>query len=57
MSKSIITILVYVLGVIFSALFLDVWSEETSFKKTILIFIWTIIFLITLFYADKHGKK
>ena len=57
MSKSIITILVYVLGVIFSALFLDVWSEETSFKKTILIFIWTIIFLITLFYADKNEKS
>jgi hypothetical protein len=57
MSKSTITILIYILGIIFGALFLDVWGAETSFVKTILIFIWTIIFLITLFYSDKHEKK
>ena len=57
MSKSTITILIYILGLIFAALFLDVWSAETSFVKTISVFIWTIIFLITLFYSDKHEKK
>ena len=44
-------------GLIFGALFLDVWGAETSFVKTISVFIWTIIFLITLFYFDKHEKK
>jgi len=57
MNKSIITILIYILGVIFGALVLDIWGAETSFIKTISVFIWTIIFLILLFYIDKHGKK
>jgi len=57
MNKSTIAILVYMLGIIFGAFFLDVWSAETSFIKTISVFIWTIIFLITLFYFDKHEKK
>ena len=57
MSKSTITILVYILGILIGALFLDIWGAETSFIKTISVFIWTIIFLITLFYADTHEKK
>ena len=57
MSKSTITILIYILGLIFAALFLDVWSAETSFVKTISVFVWTIIFLIALFYFDKNEKK
>ena len=57
MSKSTIAILIYILGVIFGAFFLDVWGAKTSFVKTISVFIWTIIFLITLFYSDKHEKK
>ena len=57
MNKSTIAILVYMFGLIFGALFLDVWGAETSFVKTISVFIWTIIFLITLFYADKNEKK
>ena len=57
MSKSTIAILVYILGIIFGALFLDLWGAETSFLKTISVFVWTIIFLITLFYFDKNEKK
>ena len=57
MSKSTITIIIYMFGLIFGALFLDVWGAETSFIKTISVFLWTIIFLITLFYSDKHEKS
>ena len=57
MTKSTIAILIYIFGIIFGAFFLDVWSADTSFVKTISVFIWTIIFLITLFYSDKHEKK
>jgi|TARA_B110000881_G_scaffold136489_1_gene120236 hypothetical protein len=57
MSKSTIAILVYIFGIIFGAFFLDLWGAETSFAKTISAFTWTIIFLITLFYSDKHEKK
>jgi len=57
MSKSTIAILIYILGLIFGALFLDIWGAETSFIKTISVFIWTIIFLISLFYSEKNEKK
>jgi len=57
MSKSTVAILVYMFGLIFGAIFLDIWGAETSFIKTISVFMWTIIFLITLFYSDKHEKK
>ena len=57
MNKSTIVILIYILGIIFGALVLDIWGAETSFIKTISVFIWTIIFLITLFYADKDEKE
>ena len=57
MNKSTVVILIYILGIIFGALVLDIWGAETSFIKTISVFIWTIIFLITLFYFDKNEKK
>ena len=57
MSKTTIVTIIYILGVIIGAFFFDVWGVETSFIKTISIFIWTVIFLITLFYSDKYEKK
>ena len=57
MNKTTIVTVIYILGIIIGAFFLDIWGAETSFVKTISIFIWTIIFLITLFYTDKHEKK
>jgi|TARA_B110000116_G_scaffold270905_1_gene290182 hypothetical protein len=57
MNKLTIITIIYILGVIIGALFLDIWGVETSFIKTMSIFLWTIIFLITLFYADKNEKK
>jgi len=57
MNKTIIVTIIYILGIIIGALFLDVWGSETSFLKTISVFVWTIIFLITLFYFDKNEKK
>ena len=57
MSKSTIATLVFILGIIIGAIFLDVWGADTSFVKTISVFVWTIIFLITLFYFDKNEKK
>ena len=56
MTKSTIAILVYILGLIFGALVLDVWSAETGPKAFIGI-TWTAILLVALFYADKYEKK
>ena len=57
MNKTIIVTLIYIIGVLIGAFFLDVLGAETSFVKTVSVFIWTIIFLITLFYFDKNEKK
>ena len=56
MSKSTLAILIYVAGLIFGALVLNLWSAETGPKAFIGI-IWTTILLIALFYAGKHEKK
>ncbi|MDC1032917.1 hypothetical protein OAQ48_02005 [Candidatus Pelagibacter sp.] len=57
MSKVKIFSLIYAIGIIIGALFLDVWGAETTLQKSMSIFVWTIIFLITLFFADKNEKK
>ena len=57
MNKLIILVIIYMSGVIIGALFFDVWGAETTFIKTMSIFLWTIIFLITLFYYDKNERK
>ena len=57
MNKTILVTLIYIIGVLIGAFFLKVWGAETSFIKTISIFIWTIIFLIALFYTDKYEIK
>ena len=57
MNKTTVVTVIYILGIIIGALFLDVWGAETSFVKTVSVFVWTIIFLIALFYLDKNEKK
>ena len=57
MNKTTLVTIFYILGILVGALFLDVWSADTSFVKTISVFVWTIIFLISLFYLDKNEKK
>ena len=57
MNKTTIASIIYILGILIGAFFLNAWAAETSFTKTISIFAWTIIFLIALFYFDKNEKK
>jgi len=57
MNKTTLVTIFYILGILIGALFLDVWGADTSFVKTISVFVWTIIFLISLFYFDKNEKK
>ena len=56
MNKSIIIVIVYILGIMFGALVLDVWSAETS-PKALLGIGWTALLLIGLFFAEKNEKK
>ena len=57
MNKLTLLTIFYIIGIIIGALFFDVWGAETTFLKTMSVFIWTIIFLIALFYIDKKQKK
>ena len=57
MSKVKLISIIYAIGIIVGDLFFEVWAAETSFIKTIGVFIWTIIFLIALFFADKNEKE
>ena len=56
MNKLTLLTTIYIVGIIIGALFFDVWGAETTFLKTMSVFIWTIIFLIALFYIDKKQK-
>ena len=56
MSKSTIVFIIYIFGLIFGALVLDMRSAETSPKALIGIG-WTALLLIGLFYTEKNEKK
>ena len=56
MNKSTLAIIIYIIGLIFGALVLDLWSAETS-PKAFIGMIWTAVFLVALVYADKYDKK
>ena len=53
MKKSSITIIIYILDLIFSALVSSFWDAKTGLKAIILM-LWTFIFLIMLVF---YGKK
>ena len=57
MSKVKIVSIIYAIGIIIGALFFDIWGAETTPQKTISVFIWTIIFIIALFFSHKNERK
>ena len=57
MSKTTIVIIVYVLGLIFGALFLDLWSADTNIIKGLMGLGWTALLLIGLFFAEKNERN
>ena len=57
MAKTTIVMIIYILGLIFGALFLKIWSADTNVYKGLLGLGWTAIFLISLFLACKHEKS
>ena len=57
MSKTSIVIIIYILGLIFGALVLDIWDANTNIYKGLLGLAWTALLLIGLFFAEKHEKE
>ena len=56
MSRTSVVIIIYILGLIFGALFLDIWSADTSIIKGLLGLGWTALLLIGIFLVDKNEK-
>jgi hypothetical protein len=56
MNKSTIVIIIYIIGLIFGALVLDMWNAKTSPKALIGIG-WTALLLIGLFLTEKNEKN
>ena len=53
MNKSTLVVIIYIVGLIFGALVLNIWSAETS-PKALLGIGWTALLLIGIFYAEKN---
>tara|TARA_Y100001954_G_C15274043_1_gene343423 strand:+ start:30 stop:203 length:174 start_codon:yes stop_codon:yes gene_type:complete len=56
MSKTSIIIIVYLVGLIFGAVVLKIWSAETSVLKGLLGLGWTALLLIGIFFAEKNEE-
>jgi len=56
MHKSTIVIIIYIIGLIFGALVLDMWSANTS-PQALLGIGWTALLLIGLFLTEKNEKN
>ena len=57
MSKTSIVIIIYLIGLIFGALVLEIWSAETNILKGLLGLGWTALLLIGIFFAEKNDKN
>ena len=56
MNKSTILIIVYIAGLVFGALVLDLWSADTS-PKALIGIIWTALLLVGLFLVEKDERQ
>ena len=56
MNKSTLVIIIYVIGLIFGALVLDMWSAETS-PKALLGIGWTALLLVGLFLTERNERN
>mgnify|MGYP006085165083 CR=1 FL=1 len=57
MSKSIIAIIIYIIGLIVGAVVMGLWDAETTVIKGGIALGWTVALLVTLLYTDKYEKK
>jgi len=56
MDKSTLVIVIYIIGLIFGALVLVMWSAKTS-PKALLGIGWTVLLLIGLFLTEKKDSR
>ena len=57
MNKTSVVIIIYIIGLVFGALFLNIWSADTNIFKGLLGLGWTALLLIGLFFAEKDERN
>ena len=56
-SKTTLVVIIYIIGVILGAFFLDIWGAETSMKKGFIALGWTALFLVGIFFVDRDEEE
>ena len=56
-SKTTLVVIIYIIGVILGAFFLDIWGAETSIKKGFIALGWTALFLVGIFFVDRDKEE
>ena len=56
-SKTPLVVIIYIIGVILGAFFLDIWGAETSMKKGFIALGWTALFLVGIFFVDRDKEE
>ena len=56
-SKTTLVVIIYIIGVILGAFFLDIWGAETSMKKGFIALAWTALFLVGIFFVDRDKEE
>ena len=56
-SKTTLVVIIYVIGVILGAFFLDIWGAETKMKKGFIALGWTALFLVGIFFVDRDKEE
>ena len=56
-SKTTLGGIIYIIGVILGAFFLDIWGAETSMKKGFIALGWTALFLVGIFFVDRDKEE
>ena len=49
-------VIIYILGILCGAFFLDIWGSETNIKKGLVAMIWTALFLIAVYFVEFKNK-
>ena len=57
MSKTSLVIIISIVGLIFGALVLNIWSADTSVLKGLLGLGWTALVIIGIFFVEKNEKN
>tara|TARA_B100000886_G_C20386244_1_gene476182 strand:+ start:187 stop:363 length:177 start_codon:yes stop_codon:yes gene_type:complete len=50
-------VILYIVGILFGALFLDIWTADTSIKKGLIAMFWTALFLIALIFVENNKEE